>query len=150
MSSLSGRIVLLGTGALAGNTLWDKDSAGQVLNSLKGFLPKAVEGGAVAGSDARLDQLSADVRAIMMSNRQGGTVVVSQGGSGMSKVRPVTHHFQTSLRHARPSSPATEDSILFHPHLLPLLHASVPGVLSASVAVVRCCYSNSRSPFHLL
>lgn len=95
MSSLAGRVMLLGTGAVAGNTMWDKDAAAPLLDALArlfSFIPAGIVsgggggGGAGGGDSARVDQLAADVRAMMM-RQQGGTVVLTQGGSGTSRVR---------------------------------------------------------------
>lgn len=90
MSSVIGRIGLLGTGGLFGSAMWDKgEGASELWKAFTAMLPKSGEGGHVAhAADSRVDQLAQDVRAMMIASRHGSSsmLVVSPGGGSSGKV----------------------------------------------------------------
>jgi hypothetical protein len=99
MAATVGRIVLIVTGGYAGSALYSyRDNLpqffGSTLRDLGNLLKMPNTAGTGSGLEKQVEMLSQDMRALMLSGRNAGTIVLSSSqGSTFYKVRPCVFHF---------------------------------------------------------
>ncbi len=95
MAATVGRIVLIVTGGYAGSALYVyRDNLpqffGSTLRDLGNLLKMPNTGNPSGGLEKQVEMLSQDMRALMASGRNAGTIVLSSSqGSPISKVLPL-------------------------------------------------------------
>ncbi len=99
MAATVGRIVLLVTGGYAGSALYTyRDNLpqffGSTLRDLGNLVKMQNNGNSNIGLEKQVEMLSQDMRALMVSGRNAGTIVLSSSqGSAFSKVLPIFYSF---------------------------------------------------------